>query len=150
MANTRQISEIVEPHVRVWLSERYEGRSFHSEQLPIKTGRKNEFDAVSEDREVVAAILSNRARTRTGRSNTGARRKAECDFWRLANLDLPKKTQKLMVFTDADFCHDMQKVIGNPGQLNVKFLVCELPNELESKLAKVLDKASLEQRAHGD
>ena len=122
VANTRRINEIVEPHVRRWLSRRYGGRKFRSALLRMKTGRENEFDAVSEDREVVAAILSNRARTRGGKANSGARKKAECDFWRLANLDLPKKTQKLMVFTDADLSRDMKKVIGDPARLDVEYL----------------------------
>ncbi len=150
MANTRRINEIVEPYVRNWLSGKYGGRKFCSKQLPLKSGRSNEFDAVSEDRAIIAAILSNRARTRGGKSNSGARNKAERDFWRLANLDMPKKTRKLMVFTDAELRDDMEKIIGEPERLGVELLTCKLPRKQASELAAVLDIASREQRARGD
>jgi hypothetical protein len=150
MANVSIVQKEIEPFVRKWLSKQYGGKKFHSKKLTLSTGKMNEFDAVSEDDKVVAAILCNRVKTRGGSSNTGAHRKAECDFWRLANVVADGKVKRLMVFTDPILCEKMIKAIGHPEVLGVEFRVYKLPAKLEDRLQKSLQVASREQKARGD
>jgi len=63
MANTNALKERVEPFVREWLASKF-GKPFRKQFLDL-TGAKgrdgkfaqHEFDAVSEDREIVCALF---------------------------------------------------------------------------------------------
>ncbi len=144
MANTRMIKE-VEREVQSWLSEKYPGHSFQEKKVTLTTGYEHEFDAVSENRSIVGAILSSRARTRTGNENTGAVRKAQVDVC-LLNL-LPAHITKLMVFTHKDFSRLVQERAAKLGTKSIEMLYYELSGGLQERLDKTLDDASHEQRA---
>ena len=101
MANTTQIKKLIEPHVRDWLASKFPGHEFKETSVTLKWGGVHKFDAVSEDRSIVAEILSNGAKTRGGKENTGGVRKAEGDLLRFHGID--DQTTKIMVFTDAAF-----------------------------------------------
>ncbi|MCI0809826.1 MAG: hypothetical protein J4N63_11795 [Chloroflexi bacterium] len=149
MANTSRIKILVEPEVRAWLGERFQA-TFSEETMPIITGSSHDVDAVSADGSIIADILSNRAKTRTGRSNTGGLRKAETDFWRLSAVTTSNVVTRLMVFTNADFMKVVRKRIGDPSTMKVEFLHCPLKRGTQHELDRVLDDASREQRASGD
>ncbi len=76
MADTTKIKTVIEPYVRDWLSKQFAGHVFKEKPIQLTTGASYTFDAVTEDASIAAAILSNRAKTRTGRENTGGVRKA--------------------------------------------------------------------------
>ena len=149
MANTNQIKKLIEPEVRAWLGMRFRA-VFNEKRLPIITGKSHDVDAVSDDGSIIADILSNRPKTRTGRSNTGGLRKAETDFWRISAVTASRVETRLMVFTNAEFMNVVRNRIGDPSTMKVKFLHCPLRRETQRELDRVLDDASGEQRASGD
>ena len=70
MVDTSLIKTEIEPFVRAWLSERCDGLWFEERSIALPSGGSYRFDAVSQDNLVIASILCNRAKTRTGRENT--------------------------------------------------------------------------------
>jgi hypothetical protein len=145
MVDTTPIKTQIEPYVRQWLSRKFPGLGFAERPLPLTSGLPYNFDAVSEDADVVAAILCNRPKTRTGRENTGGVRKALSEVgWLKA---LPSETRKVMVFTDSGFRELVGRRANRIGIHDIQMLVCQLPPELEELLTHVLDQASSEQRA---
>lgn len=145
MADTTKIKTVIEPHVRNWLSKQFPGHVFTEKPIQLTTGESYTFDAVGEDASIVAAILCNRAKTRTGRENTGGVRKAlmEISYLKAA----PEGVIKVMVFTDDDFCQLIRRRASRLGTEPIQMMVCKLPPHLEEELREILDKASHEQRA---
>ena len=148
MADTTKIKTVIEPYVRHWLSNQFHGHVFEKKRVQVASGGSHKFDAVAEDGSIVAAILCNRARTRTQRENTGGVRKALTDLSYLQGL--PSGVKKVMVFTDDSFCnlirHRASRLVTEPVQM----MICTLPPHLETLLGEILDKASHEQRVAGE
>jgi hypothetical protein len=145
MADTTRIEKEIEPFVRVWLGEELGDTTLTERAVTLLSGGVYMFDAVSEDRSIVAAILCNRPKTRTGRENTGGVRKALGDFDRLKQLQ--GNVSKIMVFTDPEFCSLIQRRAKRFGTQDIDFKVCQLPPEKQKLLDKILNEASREQRA---
>ena len=145
MADTSRIKKVIEPYIRSWLSAIFPSHTFREQPVMLTTGHSYNFDAVSEDGSIVAAILCNRAKTRTGRENTGGVRKA------LAELAYLKQTtsvaQRVMVFTDPEFGELIRRRANRAGTENVRIIVCALPTNMESLLCEILNEASYEQHA---
>ena len=145
MANTTKIKNVIEPYIQNWLSTHFPGYVFKERLVPLITGSSYKFDAVAEDGSIVGAILCNRPRTRTGRENTGAVRKALGDINYLKLL--PIDVKKLMVFTDVGCCELIRRRAARLGTESIEMMVCTLPPNLAKLLRRVLDEASNEQRA---
>jgi predicted nuclease of predicted toxin-antitoxin system len=148
MADTTFVKRTIEPYVRGWLEKQFPGHKFAEKAVPLRGGGKYKFDAVSEDETVVGNILSNRAKTRTGRENSGAVLKALKDIQYLTKLR--RKVQPVLVFTDKDFQELMLRRGSRVEVRKIRTLVCPLPDHLQDKLVRVLDSASHEQRAAGE
>jgi hypothetical protein len=145
MADTTKIKTMVEPYICNWLSNQFPGHVFREKSIQLTTGGSYRFDAVAEDVSIVAAILSNRAKTRTGRENTGGVRKALSEISYLKSV--PERVKKVMVFTDDAFCQLIRRRASRLGMAPIQMMVCKLPPHLEAELKEILDKASYEQRA---
>lgn len=76
MADTTFIKKEIEPYVRKWLAEKFPDHEFDEKPVSVGESTEHKFDAVAKDGTIVGDILTNRARTRTGRENTGTVRKA--------------------------------------------------------------------------
>ena len=141
MADTSFIKSEVEQYVRDRLSERFEGVKFEKHPVPVKlsSGCHHKFDAVSKGGGIVAAILSNRSKTRTGKENTGAVRKALLDV-ALLNL-VEGDVIKLMVFTDAGLRDLISKRAKKLGTQQIEMTFCELRPDLNERLTSNLEKA---------
>ena len=113
--------------------------------MTFPSGGSYKFDAVSQDRRTVGAILCNRAKTRTGRENTGGVRKALAEVEHLKLLH--GGINKIMVFTDPDFSNLIQRRASRFGIADIRFLICPLPPDKKVLLNRILDEASQEQRA---
>lgn len=148
MANTQYIKEIVEPHLRKWLGQRYQVHDLQEREVQLATGGRHKFDAVSDDGKVVADFVSNRPKTRTGRRNSGGTRKALVDLLVL-NL-LPSESSGVLVFTDADFKTEIEGQAERLGIRGVRLVVCSLPDGIQRGLDDTLRASSSEQRAAGD
>ncbi len=148
MANTTFIKQTIEPHVRDWLSDRFEGHQFAEQLVKLASGMNYAFDAVSEDGSIVAAILSNRPKTRSGNENTGGVRKALTEIaWLNA---VPEPVARFMVFTDPGFRELVARRAKRLGVIRIEFIDCPLPKNLQQQLVATLDSASLEQKASND
>ena len=145
MVDTTKIKTVIEPYVRNWLSKQFPGHVFKEKLIQLTTSGSHSFDAVAEDTSIVVAILSSRAKTRTGRENTGGVRKALSEVGYLKAA--PETLKKVMVFTDDDFCQLIRRRASRLGTGSIQMMVCKLPPHLEAVLRKVLDEASQEQRA---
>lgn len=145
LVNTRPIKDLIEPYMRNWLTCIYPKHIFEERIVELKWGGHHEFDAVSGDGSVVAAFLSNRAKTKGHKENTGGVRKAECDLLRFHGLG--REIRKIMVFTDTDFRDLIVRRTTGLGIETIETLVCELSPYLKKKLDSILDRASQEQRA---
>ncbi|MFC1920046.1 hypothetical protein ACFLWX_04575 [Chloroflexota bacterium] len=145
MADTTKIKTIIEPYVRDWLSKRYHGHVFKERSVQLTGGGSYAFDAVADDGSIVAAILCNRAATRTERENTGGVRKALPEIGYLKAV--PAGVERLMVFANRDFCDLIQRRGSRLGTEKIQMIVCTLPPDLEALLMEVLDQASHEQSA---
>lgn len=145
MADTTKIKTVIDPYVRSWLSEQFNGHVFEERPVQLTSGASYSFDAVAEDGSIVASILSNRAETRTGRENTGGVRKALTELGYLKAV--PGKIERMMVFTDAGFCQLIRRRASRIGIESIKMIICILPPRLEALRKEILDKASHEQRA---
>lgn len=145
MADTSRIKTVIEPHIRSWLSSIFPGHTFREQPVMLTTGHSYSFDAVSEDGSIVAAILCNRAKTRTGRENTGGVRKA------LVELAYLKQTasvvERVMVFTDQEFAKLIRRRADRVGTEEVRIITCALTPNMESLLREILNEASYEQHA---
>jgi len=145
MADTTAIKTVIEPYVRDWLSKKFPGHVFEEKPVRLVTGESYKFDAVAEDGSIVAAILSSRSLTRTGRENTGGVRKALAE---ISHLKLtPSSARRIMLFTDHGFCQLIQRRAKRLGVESIGMMVCVLPHHLDSLLRDTLDRASHEQRA---
>ncbi len=144
MANTQYIKTWVEPYIRSWLSKRCGNIQLLEEDSRLSTGMYHKFDAVSENRLIVAAFVSNRATTATGNENTGGVRKALNDLQYLNLLDVTA-TKRFLVFTDKDFLRLIRKRGKRVGTKGIRFLHCKLPQKLAIGLDNVLNTSSEEQ-----
>ena len=145
MANTNRIKTDIEPVVREWLRVQTGDVTLEERSVTFPSGGSYKFDAVSRDGHIVAAILCNRAKTRTGRENTGGVRKALAEVEHLKLL--PGEVVKMMVFTDTDFSNLIQRRASRFGVTDIRFLVCPLSGDKKILLKNILDEASREQRA---
>lgn len=145
MADTSLIKTEIEPCVRKWLSVHLDNVPLEEYSVVLPSGGSYRFDAVSQNGLIVAAILCNRPKTRTGRENTGGVRKALAEIEHLKQL--ARTVKKIMVFTDQEFCSLIQRRGKRFGIEEIEMLVCKLPLEKDKLLQKILNNASYEQRA---
>lgn len=145
MADTTKIKTLIEPYIRNWLSKQFAGHDFEERAVQCVSGKSHRFDAVADDGSIVAAILCSRATTRTGRENTGGVRKALNDIGYLK--EIPANVQKVLVFTDDNFCQLIRRRASRLGLPPIQVMVCKLAPRLEAELKEIIDRASLEQRA---
>lgn len=99
MANTKYLKTEVEGYVRSELQRRF-GRAFKSEFLRLVTGGQHEFDAVSDDRSIVASIKASSGLTSGGRLPSG---KFNDNIAELYFLTLVEAEQRLLVLTSPEF-----------------------------------------------
>jgi len=145
MVDTTKIKTVIEPYIRNWLSKQFAGHDFEERAVQLVSSKSHKFDAVADDSSIVAAILCSRAATRTGRENTGGVRKALNDIGYLK--EIPSNVQKVLVFTDDNFCQLIRRRASRLGTETIQMVVCKLPSHLEVLLEEILDRASHEQRA---
>jgi len=145
MVNTSKIKTEIEPAVRNWLKAEIGDDTLEERPVTFPSGGSYKFDAVSQDGRTIGAILCNRAKTRTGRENTGGVKKAlaEVEHLKLLRGDI----NKIMVFTDPDFSNLIQRRASRFGIADIRFLICLLPPDKKVLLNRILDEASQEQRA---
>ncbi|WP_303677686.1 hypothetical protein [Dehalococcoides mccartyi] len=67
MSNTSYLTNTVENYVRLWLSTQLPGHVFTKRHINLKSGGKHEFDAISEDNNIITGIKTNSYKTKGGK-----------------------------------------------------------------------------------
>lgn len=139
MANTNSLKRSVEPFVRAWLSKRY-GKQFHDRDfsLPLSSGGKHLFDAVSVDEQIVCEIKSSKVKS-DNRIGTGPIHAASSA---LLFLSMVSATQRLLIFTDQRFYDRFTGVERRRIPPGVQVAYCPLPDDLEAMVQKMHDDSS--------
>ena len=143
MADTRVQLEVEDWVRRVWMPDKF-GRKFFRERVSLSSGGVFDFDAVSEEGEIVATISTSGARTSSGKNAVGKMLKVRSDiyFLLLANTE-----RRIVVLTELDMYEQWQKEI-NGGRVpdRIEFVHVDLPVELDARLKGARKKASDEVR----
>jgi len=141
MADTRVQTE-VETWIRSnWMPHKF-GRTFGRKSLVLSPGGEYSFDAVSEDKSIVAAISTSGARTSSGKNGVGKMLKIRSDMYFLLLADAENR---MVVLTEADMFELCQKEKQNGRVPNtIEFVLAEIPNELVERLKHARQKASSE------
>jgi hypothetical protein len=145
MADTRLLTNQVEEYVRTELARQF-GRRFEKKALVLSqrsdgSDATHEFDAVSEDGRIVAAIKSSSGKTSGGRLPSG---KIAAAYKDLYFLSLARAERRFLVLTDPEF-HAI--FIGNcDGKLaaGIEVLLIPLPADLKEQVQAVHRGASKE------
>ena len=140
MVDTTYIKRMVEPYVRVELGREF-GINFSSQHLTLTTGGTHEFDAVSDDKKIVASIKSAGGKTARGKRPSGKISNSGAELY---YLTLVQSETKLMVLTAPEFYDIMVKRLEGRLASGIALKLIELPGELQTQIARIQANASTE------
>lgn len=142
MANTNYLKNEVENWVRNWLHEQFPGHTFTKRFLPLVSGGLHEFDAVSEDNNIIAGIKTNSYKTKSGKLPQG---KFAGLYQELYFLSMVKGQEKFLILTNQDLFNDFLKRSEGKVADGIELRSCQLPSDILSIVDSVQKKASDEQ-----
>ena len=139
MADTR-IQIGVEDWVRRnWMPGQY-GVKFFRERLPLRSGGVFYFDAVSDDRTIVATISTSGSKTSGGKHASGKILKLRSD---MLFLTMVEAERRIVVLTERDMCDQCEKeVAGGRVPSEIEFVCATIPDELRNRLLAARLRAS--------
>lgn len=143
MADTRVQLE-VEDWVRTeWMPKKY-GQKFYRERIRLTSGGVFDFDAVSEDKCLVATISTSGAKTASGKYAVGKMLKIRSDMYFLL---LSQSDRRIVILTENDMYEQcLKEKSGGRIPDSIEFAMAELPSELRTRLNDARKKASKEVR----
>ncbi|MFZ2310415.1 MAG: hypothetical protein WAW11_02635 [Patescibacteria group bacterium] len=141
MANTKILSQLIEPYIRECLSQKM-GLDFYARdtELVLNTGGKHKFDIVSLDKSIIGDIKSHQTRE-NGNVGIGVRKSVYFDIYMLS---LVEAKQKMLILTDKDFYKFFKRISSGKVPSDVEILLMELPADIKLEAKKVHDLASRE------
>ena len=140
MANTNDLKQI-EPYVRKWLRKEFHKEFLPNEiALPLRTGGKHKFDAISRDRSIVAGIKSNHPRPEK-KVGVGV---VDSSLVELYYLSLVKAKRKFLIFTNKDFYEILKRRLEGKILPDTKILYCKLSKKAASIAARAAKSARRE------
>jgi hypothetical protein len=141
MADTRVQLEAEDWVTREWMPKAY-AQPFHRDRVSLRSGGVFDFDAVSSDNKIIAAISTSGASTSGGKLAVGKLQKIRAD---MLFLLLAKADRRLLVFTERDM-YDLclKEKAGGRVPPEIEFAHAELPAELKSRLYEAKKSASQE------
>jgi uncharacterized protein YceH (UPF0502 family) len=139
MADTRVQLEVEDWVRRNWMKTQY-GTRFSRERLRLCSGGVFDFDAVSEDRSIVATISTSGAKTSTGKYAVGKILKLRSDMLFLTQVDAKRR---IIVLTERDMCDQCNKEFA-AGRVpkEIEFVCADIPDDLRTRLVEGREKAS--------
>lgn len=143
MANTNYLKNEVEKYVRLWLQEQIPEHTFSKQYIALTTGGQHEFDAVSEDGNIIAGIKSSSHKTSGGNLPSG---KFAALYQELYFLSLVNGSNKLLILTNQELFNDFVKRSEAKVAEGIQILYCKLPPEILFEVNNVKQNASEEQR----
>ena len=139
MADTRVQVEVEDWVRRNWRASRF-GVKFSRERLPLRSGGVFDFDAVSEDRSIVATISTSGAKTSGGRHAVGKMLKLRSD---MLFLTMVEAKRRVIVLTERDMRDQCQKeAAGGRVPPEIEFVCAEIPQDLRARLVSARLRAS--------
>lgn len=143
MANTNELKNLIEQHVRKRLADKDKyNQPFKEKEIPLKltTGGQHNFDVVSEDRMIIGGIKANSPRG-DGKAGGGV---INSVFTELYFLSLVKAKKKLLILTNKGFYELFKKRSSGQVLPDTEIIYCQLPKSLNIKVAKIHKTASEE------
>lgn len=141
MADTRIQLEVEDWVRRNWMATQF-GTRFSRERLTLRSGGVFDFDAVSDDREIVATISTSGCKTSGGNHAVGKILKLRADMLFLTLVDAKRR---VIVLTEKDMFDQCAKELA-AGRVpkEIEFACAVIPDELRSRLIAARSKASRE------
>ena len=130
MVSTRQLGTAVADHVRDVLSARYQ-TVFRRKRQRLQPGGYHEFDAVSENGRIVAAVKTATATGRHPASNM-----ANC-LAELYFLSMAPGRRKILVLTSPEFHEMFRTAMAGKIPGNVEIMYVPLPADVAERVAAV-------------
>lgn len=146
MAKTVELKTRVEPFIRKALGKSYSRHTFTEETLPLRKKRDgtcafHRFDAVSEDKTIIASIKSHSWLTSGGKLPSG---KIAQIYQSLYLLSLVDATTKLLILTDWETYEGFLAVSDGKVADDIQIKFHPLSPKLQQLVKKVRRKASQE------
>lgn len=140
MADTTYLRRVVETYVREQLAREF-GQPFSPTFLALQPGGRHEFDAVSEDRCVVASVKAASGLTSGGRNPSGKIKDCLAELYYLSLVQAP--IRRLVLTTPAFFEIFKRATVGAvaPG---IDVVCLPLPTDIQQEVDRVAAVASLE------
>jgi hypothetical protein len=144
MADTRVQTAVEDWVRREWMPKKF-GHKFYRERLQLSSGGVFDFDAVSDDHNIVASISTSSGKTASGKLGVGKLHKLRAD---ILFLTLAEAERRVMVLTEADmFELCLKELQGGRVPKSIEFIsvpVEDLPVGLATQLSKAREAASKE------
>jgi hypothetical protein len=141
MADTRIQFEVEDWVRHNWMVPSL-GTRFARERLPLRSGGFFDFDAVSEDRSIVATISTSGSKTAGGNYAVGKMLKLRSD---MLYLTMVEAKRRLIVLTERDMCDQCEKeYAGGRVPREIEFICAVIPDQLRALLVAARLKASTE------
>jgi hypothetical protein len=140
MADTTYLRRVVETYVRDQLGREF-GQTFSARFLSLQPGGRHEFDAVSEDRGVVASIKAASGLTAGGRNPSGKIKDCIAELYYLSLVEAP--VRRLVLTTPAFFAIFAKSTAGAVAR-GIEVVCVPLPAEMQLEVNKVVLAASRE------
>lgn len=118
------------------------GVRFSRERLPLRSGGVFDFDAVSEDRSIVATISTSGSKTSGGKHAVGKILKLRSD---MLFLTMVEAKRRVIILTERDMCDQCEKEFaGGRVPPEIEFVCAVIPDDLRNRLVVARRKASEE------
>jgi hypothetical protein len=138
LTNTSYLRYVVEPWIRTQLQVLY-GQRFESRVLRLHPGGGHEFDAVSEDESVVAAIKTSTGKTSGGNHPTGKVAACLNDIYYLSLIDA---NVRLLILTNPEFHAIFMKTTTGKIAPGIEVKLITLPADLQIEVSGISQRAS--------
>ncbi|HEV8699211.1 MAG TPA: hypothetical protein VGQ89_16065 [Candidatus Limnocylindrales bacterium] len=140
MANTTYLRRAVETYVRDQLAGEFR-QSFSARFLTLQPGGRHEFDAVSDDRRVVASIKAASGLTASGRNPSGKIKDSIAELYYLSLVEAPIRR---LILTTTDFFAIFARATVGAVAPGIDVVCVPLPREMQLEVDKVVLAASKE------
>lgn len=141
MADTRVQLEVEDWVRTTWMPEAF-GQKFRRERLLLRSGGKFDFDAVSEDGQIIATISTSSSLTSGGKHGVGKMQKLRSD---MLFLIMASAKRRIIILTEKDM-HEkcISEHAGGRVPPEVEFILADIPAALRMRLAAAKAKSSAE------
>ena len=138
MADTSYLRYTVEPWIREQLQGTYR-QTFTSQVLELRTGGRREFDAVSEDRCVVASVKAHSGATSSGGIPSAKINSALLEIYFLM---LVPADERILVLTNPEFFAIFNRSTKGRIVPEVRVELMPLPLDMQTRVDAVTKRAS--------